>query len=168
MQVRNVHHRVFPVQNPEQVGELIDSVATDNDRLWPYELWPAVRFDRPLGAGARGGHGVIRYAVTEYQPARLLRCTFTNPDGLHGHHEWSTRPVPGGYELRHSLIAKATGWLVLSWPLMWRPLHDALIEDALDKAAGQLGIHTSRTPWSWYVRALRRAAKLSRRTPSKV
>ncbi|MEB3069215.1 SRPBCC family protein [[Mycobacterium] vasticus] len=168
MQVRNVHHRVFAVQSLDQVGELIDSIAGGNDRLWPHEKWPAVRFDRPLGPGARGGHGLIRYDIAEYQPANLLRCTFTAPTGLHGYHEWATRAVPGGYELRHSLIAKTTGWLVLTWPLIWRPLHDALIEDALDKAAGQLGIPTARTPWSWYVRTLRRAAKLSRRTPAEV
>ncbi|MEB3023526.1 SRPBCC family protein [[Mycobacterium] crassicus] len=163
MRVNNVHSRVFAVDSLEQVGALIDSLATADDRLWPHETWPAVRFDRPLGVGARGGHGPVRYDITEYQPARRLRCGFTNPTGLHGYHEWTARPVPGGYELRHSLIANTTGWTVLSWPLMWRPLHDALVEDALDKAAGHLGIRAARTWWSGYVRALRRTAKVRRR-----
>lgn len=160
MRINNVHSRVFAVDSLDAVGALIDSLATADDRLWPHESWPAMRFDRPLTTGATGGHGPIRYDVVEYQPARRLHCTFTNPTGLHGYHEWVVRPVSGGNELRHSLVANATGWLRVSWPLMWRPLHDALLEDALDKAAGQLGIATAGTPWSGYVQALRRAASL--------
>lgn len=122
-----------------------------------------MRFDRPLTTGATGGHGPIRYDVVDYQPARRVRFAFTRPSGLRGYHEWVARPVAAGYELRHSLVADTTGWPVLSWPLIWRPLHDALIEDALDKAASGLGCGGGRSSWSAYVRMLRRAARRRRR-----
>ncbi len=160
MRVDNVHSRVFTSDSLEQVGALIDGLAGDDDRLWPRQNWPAMRFDRPLAVGASGGHGPIRYDVAEYQPGRRVRFAFTRPTGLHGYHEWAARPVAGGYELRHRLVANTTGWPVLSWPLIWRPMHDALIEDALDNAAAQLGAGSRPSRWSGYVRALRRIAGL--------
>lgn len=155
MRVNNVHSRVFAVDSLDDVGALIDSLAGDDDRLWPQEHWPAMRFDRPLATGATGGHGPIRYDVAEYQPARRVRFAFTRPTGLRGYHEWAVRPVPTGHELRHRLIADTGGWLVISWPLIWRPLHDALIGNALDKAAAELGARGPRSSWSVYVRMLR-------------
>ena len=163
MRVNNVHSRVFAADSLERMGALIDGLAGNDDRLWPHENWPAMRFDRPLTAGATGGHGPIRYDVVDYQPARRVRFAFTRPAGLHGYHEWAIRPVAGGYQLRHSLVAKTTGWPVLSWPLIFRPLHDALIEDALDKAASDLGSRGPGSSWSIYVRMLRRAAGGRRR-----
>jgi antitoxin (DNA-binding transcriptional repressor) of toxin-antitoxin stability system len=53
MQVRNVHERVFPAP-PAQVGALIDTLASADDRLWPGDRWPPMRFDRALSVGARG------------------------------------------------------------------------------------------------------------------
>lgn len=160
MRVNNVHSRVFAADSLDRVGALIDSLAGDDDRLWPRENWPALRLDRPLGVGARGGHGPIRYDVTEYQPARRIRFAFTKPAGLDGYHEWEARPVSGGYELCHRLVADTVGPTRVSWPLMWRWLHDALVEDALDKAAANLGCGGRRCSWSVYVRMLRRAAGL--------
>ncbi|MEH1098374.1 hypothetical protein [Micromonospora sp. CPCC 205561] len=67
----------------------------------------------------------------------------------------------GGAVLRHTLIM-ATGWPAwLTWPLFFRPLHDALIEDSLDRAAASLGVPVA-TPfrWSRRVRMLRRLAAL--------
>lgn len=158
MRITNVHSRVFSADSLDRVGALIDSLAGDDDRLWPHENWPVLRFDRPLGVGAKGGHGPIRYHVTEYEPARRIRFVFSRPTGLRGYHEWQAQPVPAGYELRHSLVAKTVGWTVLSWPSIWRWLHDALLEDALDKAAVNLGCGGPRSSWPVYVRVLRWAA----------
>jgi len=160
MLVENVHGRTFPVECG-RVGELIDGLATREDPLWPHERWPAMRFDRALGVGATGGHGPVRYHVTEYEPAHRIRFTFIRPRGLHGYHEWEVRPARAGCELRHVLAADTTGLTVVSWPLVWRPMHDALIEDALDKAARNLGAAVEAAPWTWHVRALRRAATVA-------
>lgn len=158
MRVHNSHHRVFAAVDSAAVSALIDGLAGDDDRLWPHELWPAMRFDRPLSRGARGGHGPIGYRVADYAPGRSVRFAFTRPAGFHGHHEWVLQHVAGGREPRHTLVMDTAGRAMLSWPLIWRPMHDAVIEDALHKAAATLGVAEPRVRWSWRVRALRRAA----------
>ena len=40
------------------------------------------------------------------------------------------------HERRVPLPAAAAGAMRVLWPLVWQPLHDALIEDAFDRAAG--------------------------------
>lgn len=134
MNIRNVHQRTLSCA-PEEAGALIDSLASPDDRLWPVDRWPAMRFDRGLVPGARGGHGPIRYEVAAHIAGREARFTFTG-SGLTGQH-WleldctGTRPV-----LRHVIQARVHGRLVVLWALAIRWLHDALVEDALDRADG--------------------------------
>lgn len=71
MGVVNVHERRFPVP-VEKAGVLMDALATEEDPLWPRKKWPSVRLDRPLGVGASGGHGPIRYSVAAYLIAMRL------------------------------------------------------------------------------------------------
>lgn len=46
MEVLNVHEREFDVA-ADRLGRLIDSLASDNDALWPRHSWPAMELDRP-------------------------------------------------------------------------------------------------------------------------
>jgi hypothetical protein len=166
MAVRNVHERLLPVP-PERAGALIDTLASGaGDLLWPHRSWPAMRFDRPLGPGARGGHGPIRYTVEAHVPSVRARFVFTAPRGLNGYHEFAVLPAPddpGVALLRHTLVADLTGPARLSWPLCFRWLHDALIEDSLDRAehacTGTVARPAVRSP---YVRLLRAAARRGR------
>lgn len=41
---------------------------------------------------------------------------------------------------------RVRGWALLSWPLLYRPMHDALIDEAFDKAEGELDA-PSRAPY---------------------
>ena len=50
---------------------------------------------------------------------------------------------------------KTHGVARLSWPLIFRPLHDALMEDALTCAEIRLGIEPSISKWTWWVKCLR-------------
>ncbi|WP_229403036.1 SRPBCC family protein [Micromonospora okii] len=162
--VRNIHERQLAAP-PAAVGALIDSLATPDDRLWPRGQWPAMRFDRPLGVGARGGHGPIGYTVVAYEPGRRVRFEFRAPAGFHGYHEYEVLPgADQGCLLRHSLVM-TTGWPAwVSWPAVYRPLHDALIEDSLDTAAHHLGLAAVPSHrWSRWVRALR--SLIRRRRP---
>jgi len=157
--MRNVHEREIPAP-AEAVGRLLDGLGTHPDPLWPEGPWPAMRFDRPLEVGALGGHGPIRYRVERYEPRRRVLFRFTGPPGLQGTHEFSVAEAPGGSFLRHAIEGRTSGAMRLSWPLVFRPLHDALIEDALDKAESTLtGIAVPGRPWSLRVRMLRRLAR---------
>ena len=163
MVVKNVHERVL--QSPvAAAGELIDKLASRDDLLWPRERWPAMKLDRPLGVGARGGHGPIRYVVEAYKPGRSVRFRFIAPRGFVGTHELDLAEVaPGASRLRHVLEMRVEGLARVSWPLAFRWLHDALIEDALDRAAA-LGQTTTggRRNWSRPVRVLRWAVNYLR------
>jgi hypothetical protein len=154
----NVHERSFPVA-PEAAGSLLEGLSGRPDPLWPEGPWPPMRLDRPLGVGADGGHGPIRYRVEQYEPGSRITFRFTGPPGLTGTHEWRVAAAPDGCLLRHAVAGRATGVMLLAWPLVYRPLHDALIEDALDKAEQALtgGVARPRS-WSWWVRLLRRRA----------
>jgi hypothetical protein len=158
VRVRNVHVRELAAP-PAAVGALIDGLASDDDRLWPRERWPAMRLDRPLTAGASGGHGPVRYSVESYVPGAAVCFRFTAPRGFCGTHRFEVDARRGGGSLlRHVLEMSAVGPARLTWPLIFRPLHDALVEDALDRAAGALGEAPRGRSWPFSVRVLRRGA----------
>jgi hypothetical protein len=155
VKVRNVHERVLSASVGE-VGALLDSLSSSSERLWPTR-WPRMRFDRPLQVGAVGGHGPIRYEVEKYIPGRVVRFRFTGPRGFDGAHWYEVTELPQGeVRLRHVLEMATRGGAMLSWPMAYRPLHDALIEDSLDRAEVSLGLGpATASRWSWYVRFLR-------------
>ena len=161
--VRNVHERLIPTPlPPAAVGHrLIDNLAGREDALWPRERWPPMRLDRALGPGAAGGHGPIRYSVEDHEPGRSVRFRFTAPRGFVGTHGFDVEAVaPGTIRVRHTLEMRLRGGARLSWPLLFRPLHDALIEDALDRAEAVCrSTQPAHVGWSWRVKLLRRLAR---------
>jgi hypothetical protein len=155
----NVHQRTLGVP-VEEAAFLIDGLAGPDDRLWPYDRWPAIRFDRALGVGARGGHGPIRYVVSAYVPGRRVQFTFTGR-AVDGFHEFEL--IDGGTShcvLRHTLMAHAAGALRLVWPLVIHPLHDACLRDIMDRAAAATGGAVSARPHSAAVRVRRAVFRL--------
>jgi hypothetical protein len=156
MKVLNIHERQFSVA-PDITGTLINTLSAKEDKLWPVELWVAMRLDKGLRIGSRGGHGPIRYFIKEYEPGRKLVFQFTCPTGFNGCHYFQALigSEAGTSILRHVIDMDATGSALLTWPLIFRPLHDALIEDALDKAQNNLGLGDNKTAWSFWVKFLR-------------
>lgn len=155
MRVLNIHQREIAAAEAT-VGALLDSLASPADSLWPKESWPAMRFDRPLGVGAAGGHGPIRYAVEEFVPGRRVVFRFTGPRGFKGGHRLEI--LPAGEDrtiLRHRMAMETEGPALLSWPLIFRPLHDELLEDALARAQTACGLVPDVNAWSPWVRFLR-------------
>jgi hypothetical protein len=168
VKIVNVHERELS-GSLDRVGALIDSLASSDDRLWPARSWPRVQFDRPLGVGAVGGHGPIRYFVSSYTPGRSIAFEFTGPRGFHGHHGYDVIPSgPSRCRLRHTLEMDTRGPAVLSWPIVFRPLHDALIEDSLAVAEASLGQVPRVRPWPLRVRLLRRVLSGGRARPQRV
>ncbi|MEV6960605.1 SRPBCC family protein [Streptomyces sp. NPDC051207] len=158
MAVLNIHERALPASE-EAVGALIDSLGGENDRLRPRD-WPPIHFERPLAVGVTGGHGPVRYVVSHYVPGRWARFTFTGPRGFQGFHEYAVEPLGENRAvLRNTLVLHARGVRWLGWLLFFRPLHDAMFEDALDRAEQAMAGHVARpATWSPYVRLLRATA----------
>ena len=155
MHVRNLHERAFSLPLAT-VGALIDSLASREDRLWPVGKWPPMRFDRTLAVGAVGGHGPIRYSVEEYRPGQSILFRFSAPRGFNGTHRFEVGEREGKTVLRHVIEMLATGPALLSWPLLFLPLHDACLKDCLDHATLSLGLPLPRPArYSIYVRLLR-------------
>ncbi len=152
----SIHERRLPAPIDE-VGALIDGLASPRDRLWPRDAWPSMHLESGLRVGSAGGHGPIRYEVEVYEPGRRARFRFTSPRGLVGFHEFRAAESGGQTVLSHHLEVKPGGLTALTWPLVYRPLHDALIEDALDRAESALGTGAGRrASWPMRVRVLRR------------
>ncbi len=130
----NVHERELPA-SAETVGRLLDRAGSVGDPLWPAPTWLPMRFDRPLGVDAQGGHGGIRYRVTRYEPGRAVEFTFDPSIGLDGHHALEVEPRRADRcVLRHRLAGRPAGAMRLLWPLAVRACHDTVVEHLLDNA----------------------------------
>ncbi|TQK51867.1 uncharacterized protein DUF2867 [Streptomyces sp. SLBN-118] len=149
--VRNVHERHIAAP-AEVVGALLDRVSSPDDPLSPSPVWPPIRFDRPLGVGADGGHGFVRYSVGAYDPGRSIRFDFAPPSN--GFHTLSTQPLDsGGCRVSHVLEQQQglKSWLL--WTLVIRPLHDTMIEELFDNIERAATPGTLTRPYRWSRRA---------------
>ena len=123
MKILNVHEREVG-----DAGAAIDRI----EEVWPGARWTSLRLDRPLGVGARSGRAVVREEVVEYEPHERLVFRITEPKGLVAQHRFDA----DGPVLRHTVEGRAEGLMRVGWPLVVEPLHDALLEDLLDRAQG--------------------------------
>jgi hypothetical protein len=155
--IHNVHQRELRTTEA-RLGELLGEIGGPADPFWP-RRWPRLELDRPLGVGADGGHGRIRYTVTDYQPGRRVVFRFQTPTPFDGTHRFEVLPGsgPDTAVLRHVLEGRplgVQGWL--SWVLVIRWLHDACLEDLLERAARAVGDPPARPArWSAWVRLCR-------------
>lgn len=153
--VQNVHRRRLPVA-VEDAALLIDGLAGPSDLVWPLGRWPRMRLAPGLAVGASGGHGPVRYSVISYVPGRRVWFRFTGPRGFHGGHGFELTPCDEGCLLTHRVDVDLRGPALVTWPLFFRPLHDALVEEALDRAeAWALAVEPRPPRSSWWVRVLR-------------
>jgi len=151
----NIHERELEADF-EQAAKLIDSLSSEDDLLWPKQCWPRMKFDGPLSVGAEGGHGPIGYCVEAYQPGQSIKFSFTRPKGFNGFHEFDVvKSAPRSVVLRHTIKMELAGTARLTWSLVIRPLHDALLEDALSTAQASLGLAPQMRPWSPWVKIIR-------------
>jgi len=156
MKVRNVQQRIINAR-PEVVGAIMDTAGSPGDRLWPAG-WPPLRLDSGLAVGSDGGHGPMRYSVSEYEPGRRVRFAPASDLGLKGYHEFVITPQGSNHSLiTHVIDAQLQGRMRLIWPLAIRWMHEAVLHDLLDtvelNATGQLAGKPAR--WSPWVRLLR-------------
>lgn len=161
--IRNVHQRRITA-DPEVVWGLLMAMPGPDGQLWPPGI-PTMRFDGPMQLGADGRHGPIHYTVTTLDATGGdLVFGFRDPTGLAGHHSFHVRPDGRtGTWLRHEVIADPTGWMQLAWPLAIRWVHDAVVEEIMDRAEVAAGTGPAqpyrRSPW---VKCLLAAGTLGR------
>ncbi|MFN8609100.1 MAG: SRPBCC family protein [Vulcanimicrobiota bacterium] len=158
--IRNIHRRILPCAK-EEAAYLIDGLAGPEEALWPVGDWPRMRLSAGLSPGSHGGHGPIGYFVENYRPGLEVQFRFTAPRGFKGYHRLRLTDHSQGCLLEHDLQMRATWLAWLHWQLVLRPLHDALLEDALDRAGGYFG-QPPLNRYSFYVRFLRWLMKATR------
>jgi len=86
-----------------------------------------------------------------------------------GRHLFEVIPRRSHVIIRHTIDAAADPKTWITWFFMIRPMHNALIEDALDRAESGLGIPVKKPArWGPWVRLIRRmAAKKAARMSGK-
>ncbi|MBY0433115.1 MAG: hypothetical protein K2U26_03300 [Cyclobacteriaceae bacterium] len=155
MKVINVHSRI--VQQPKaELAALFKTLASRDDKMLATDKWPAMKLDAGLSVGSKGGHGPIRYFVTDYRPGEFIRFQFTKPNGFDGGHEFEIiERGPRETEIKHTITMNISGVALVTWPLAIRWLHDALIEDAFDKVENHFTQVKKASAWNMWVKILR-------------
>lgn len=155
MKVLNIHQRILN-QPKQKVVDLVKTLSTKNDAIWPKEKWPAMKFKGGIQVGEKGGHGPIHYSVEQYNPTKIIQFRFIKPEGFHGIHKFEiSETVPNKTEIKHTIDMDTSGKGTLLWVVGIRSLHDALIEDAFDQLENHFSENKKSTPWSFWVRCLR-------------
>jgi hypothetical protein len=127
--------RRFFISQQSGLNAIIDTFADDDSILWPVEVWPRDRFESKLALNACGGHGGTRYSVAEYVPGHFLKFEFTFPKSYHGFHSFRLTQVKNQqWLLEHNTFIKTNVWKWFLWVMLISPVHNALIQDAFDKA----------------------------------
>jgi len=160
MQVINIHKR--KLQQPKaKVVELFKTIATKEDKIWPYQNWPAIRFKDTVKVGVKGGHGRIKYTIIQFTEGESIEFQFTKPDGFIGTHKLYLKELKRHQtEIVHEIkMNTSTIKATFLWVTVIRWLHDALIEDAFDRVENHFSKEKKVTKYSLWVKLLRAVYK---------
>lgn len=159
MKVLNVHKRIIHASKSE-VAELMRTLATKDDKVWPHEKWPAMKFKDGIQVGNKGGHGPIRYSILQCIPGEFIEFEFSKESGFNGTHCLKITAVETNKtEMKHIIEMNPKWKAILPWILGIRWLHDALIEDAFDKVYNHFSGTSVSSEWNLWVRILRKVLK---------
>jgi hypothetical protein len=152
MKVLNIHKRIIN-QPKEKIAELLDTLASENDRMLATDKWPRMKLDKGLQVGSKGGHGPIRYTVQAYQQGERVEFKFSKPEGFNGIHRFEITALDAQRtEIKHTIDMNTSIKATLIWSLAVRWLHDAYIEDAFDKVENQFSTVKNAYQWNIWVR----------------
>lgn len=156
MKVQNIHKRVLSAPK-NKVVELLRTLATENDKVWPKEKWPKMKFKGGIQIGAKGGHGSIKYCVEKYNTNEIIQFRFSKPNGFKGLHKFEINALDKSKtEIKHTIKMNTLGKGTLLWLFVIRPLHNALIEDAFDKIGNNFSNEPKSTKWNFWVKFIRK------------
>ncbi|MCL2714929.1 MAG: hypothetical protein FWD68_10190 [Alphaproteobacteria bacterium] len=88
----NIHQRIIPAAMAE-LGDLLETLASSDDRIWTTRIVLPMLLDRGLTVGSMGGHGPIRYDVIAHEPGRRVRFQFAPGSPLIGWHQFDVVEV---------------------------------------------------------------------------
>ena len=162
MKVLNIHSR--HISQPKiEVAKLFKTLATENDLMLATDKWSPMKLDKGMQVGSKGGHGPIRYFITEYlqDNSVTFQFDFTGFNGFHKFELFETGQ--NKTQLKHTIDMTTTGSATLKWAMAIRWLHDAYIEDAFDKVENYFTIDNKSTEWNLWVRVLRKIMKPKRK-----
>jgi hypothetical protein len=161
--VLNIHKRTLN-QPKIKVVELLETLASENDKIWPNEKWPAMKFKNGIKNGAKGGHGPIRYSVEKYEPNEIIQFRFSEPKGFNGIHKFEISGLSENQtEIQHTIDMQTVGKGTITWLLAVRSLHNALIEDAFDKIENNFTLSKKSTEWNFWVKIFRKIMSRKRK-----
>lgn len=158
MKIINIHKRILSL-HISKVGTLLNTLATKNDMMLATDKWSPMKLDQGLKIGSKGGHGPIKYFVTDYQPEKSITFQF-DVTGFNGFHRFEINELDANQtEISHCINMKTTGFATLKWVLAIRWLHDAYIEDAFDKVENHFSEHKKNSEWIIWIKILRKIMK---------
>jgi hypothetical protein len=162
MNITNIHQRQYE-QPHSVISEIFDTLASTNDRLWPWEIWPPMILNTGLTMLSSGGHGPIGYYLSNYDHGKSVEFTFTRPRGYIGTHTFEVVKISDKSTLlRHTINMNLNMNGIATWYLAIKWLHDALLEDCLDKVHNQLADTQVYSPHNFWVKSLRKVLKRKR------
>ncbi|OUR99028.1 hypothetical protein A9Q86_13250 [Flavobacteriales bacterium 33_180_T64] len=159
MRVINNHKRILK-QSKDDVSKVFKTLGTPEDKIWPYENWPAIKFKEGIKHGSKGGHGRIRYTIIKFEEDNSIKFRFYEPEGFNGTHEFKIKSIDHiTTEISHVIQMKTTIKASFFWVFVIRWLHDALIEEAFDKVENHFSTKIKTTKYSFWVIFLREIYK---------
>ena len=157
MKVINIHQRVIN-QPKDKISELLGTLSSKNDMMFPTEKWPRMKLNEGLKEGSKGGHGPIRYDVQKYSEGTFIQFKFTKPIGFQGIHRFDITALDNNKtEIKHTIEMETSGTGTAIWLFAVRWLHDALLEDSFDKVENHFLAEKKKTKWNIWVKILRTA-----------
>jgi hypothetical protein len=158
MKVVNIHRR--EIKQPKfELEKLFQTLASENDLMLATDKWSPMKLDKGLQVGSKGGHGPMKYFVIDYQQNNSITFQF-DLKGFDGFHKFKlTELETGKTELLHIIEMNTSGFSTIKWSLVIRWLHDAYIEDALDKVESYFTKDKKRSRWNLWVKILRKIMK---------
>jgi len=163
LKVLNIHKRTIN-QPKDKVTELLKTLSTENDRIWPKEKWPEMKFKEGIQIGAKGGHGPIRYTTEKYNPNEIIQFRFSKPNGFNGIHKFEIKELDKEKtEIKHTIDMNTEGKGTLIWTFAICSLHNALIEDGFEKLENNFSDNRKSTEWNIWVKFLRKQISKKRR-----
>jgi len=115
-----------------------------------------MKFKGGIQVGAKGGHGTIKYSVDKYDPTEIIQFRFSKPLGFNGIHKCDIKELPGDKtEVSHVIDVNTDLDGTIKWVFAVKSLHNALIEDGLDKMENHFTEDKKSTEWNLGVKFLR-------------